>query len=84
MACNRPDSRSSPVRPGRINIPPAGATPPRRGHRISLERIVQEAIDLVTVHYVAPFDAADWTAGHYNYVDIEAVLQRVREGVDHA
>jgi hypothetical protein len=31
---------------------------------------------------VAPFDAADWVTAHYGYVDIESVLQRVRDGVD--
>lgn len=46
------------------------------------EAIVREAVELVRAHNVAPFDAADWTTAHYGYVDIESVLQAVREGVD--
>lgn len=84
MVHNPADGRSPPARSGCINTVSSRATAPGRGHRISLEMIVHEAIDLVRVHNVRPFDAAGWAAGHYNYVDIEAVLQREREGVDHA
>lgn len=38
---------------------------------------MREAIDLVMVYNVTPFDPADWAAAQYNHVDIDAVLQRV-------
>lgn len=83
MACNRPDPRSPSARPGCIDPPPT-RDGPRKALRVSKEAIVREAIARVEADNLGAFDAADWAAAHYNYVDLEAILQRVRDGVDHA
>lgn len=83
MACNQSDARLPPDRPP-CTGPPNRPITPSHAQQVTLEEIVGEAVDAVAVHNVTPFDAADWAAAHYNYVDLEAVLQQVREGVDQA
>jgi hypothetical protein len=78
MGYNRPGSRSHKDRPRCPDSTPRPGTALNRAE----EAIVREAVDLVRAHNVAPFDAADWVTAHYGYVDIESVLQRVRDGVD--
>ena len=53
----------------------------RELHRVVFETIVEEAVDLVELCGVDPFDAADWAASRHNYDDFEAILEAVREEV---
>ena len=48
----------------------------------TLEAIIMEAVWLVETHGMIPFDAADLTARHRQYDDVEAVIRGVRRDTD--
>lgn len=54
----------------------------RESSRPSLEPIVTEAVALVELENVDPFDAADWVAFRYDIEDFQAVLEGVRAEVE--
>lgn len=54
----------------------------RKSSRPSLEPIVTEAVALVELENVDPFDAADWVAFRYDIEDFQALLDGVRAEVE--
>ena len=55
----------------------------RELQRAVFETVVSEAVEMVDVWEIDSFDAADRAAAKHNYEDFQAVLEAVREEVEH-
>ena len=55
----------------------------RELQRAVFETVVSEAVEMVDVWEIDSFDAADWAAAKHNYEDFQAILETVREEVEH-